>query len=79
MLGSETAEQARDRMSAAIDDIVESGQRDSIVVTHGTVMTLYVAGVASVNPMRFWRRLGLPSYVVLGLPDNDILQTVETL
>lgn len=79
VLGSETAEQARDRMSAAIHDIVESGQQDSIVVTHGTVMTLYVAGVADADPMRFWRRLGLPSYVVLGLPGNDILQTVDTV
>lgn len=79
VLGSETAEQARDRMSAAIDDIVESDQQDSIVVTHGTVMTLYVASVAGVDPMRFWRRLGLPSYVVLGLPGSHILQTVETV
>ncbi len=77
VLGSETAEQARDRMSAAIDDIVESDQHDSIVVTHGTVMTLYVAAVADVEPMRFWRRLGLPSYVVLGLPGNHILQTTR--
>ena len=79
VLGSETAEQARERMSAAIDDIVESGQSDSIVVTHGTVMTLYAASVAGVDPMRFWRRLGLPSYVVLGLPGNDILATVENV
>jgi len=79
VLGSETAEQARDRMSAAIDDIVESDQQDSIVVTHGTVMTLYVASIVDVAPMCFWRRLGLPSYVVLGLPGNHILQTVETV
>ena len=77
VLGSETADQARNRMSAAIDNIVESDQQDSIVVTHGTVMTLYVASIADVDPMCFWRRLGLPSYVVLGLPGNDILSTVE--
>ena len=68
VLGTETAVQARDRMTAAIDDIIDAGQTDSIVVTHGTVMTLYVASVAGVRPMDFWRRLGLPSYVVLGLP-----------
>ncbi len=77
VLGSETAEQARNRMSAAIDDIVGSGQQDSIVVTHGTVMTLYVASVAGVDPICFWRSLGLPSYVVLGRPGNHILSTVE--
>ena len=79
VLGSETAEQARGRMAAAIDDIVELGHADSIVVTHGTVLTLYVAGVAGVRPMSFWRSLGLPSYVVLEVPGNRILSTVESL
>ena len=77
MLGSETADQARDRISAAIDSVVDAGHADTIVVTHGTVMTLYAASVADADPMCFWRRLGLPSYVVLGLPGNDILSTVE--
>ena len=49
------------------------------MVTHGTVMTLYVASVAGVQPMRFWHRLGLPSFVVLTLPDMHILSTVKTL
>ena len=79
VLGTETAEQARDRMTAAIDDIIDAGQTDTIVVTHGTVMTLYVAGVAGIRPMAFWRRLGLPSYVVLTVPDMHLLSTVETL
>lgn len=79
VLGSETAEQARERMSAAIDDIVEVGHTDNIVVTHGTVMTLYLAGIAGVRPMSFWRSLRLPSYVVLEVPINRILSTVETL
>ncbi len=79
VLGSETAEQVRDRMSTALDYVVEQGQADSIVVTHGTVMTLYVASVAGVRPMDFWRSLGLPSYIALELPGNKILQTVETV
>ena len=79
VLGTEAAEQARDRMTAAIDEIIDAGQTDTIVVTHGTVMTLYVAGVAGIRPMAFWRRLGLPSYVVLTVPDMHLLSTVETL
>ena len=79
VFGSETAVQARDRMAAAVDRVVDAGHTDNIVVTHGTVMTLYVASVACVRPMVFWRRLGLPSYVVLELPGNKILQTVETV
>ena len=69
VLGSETAQQALSRFTAAIDGVIDAGQADSVVVTHGTVMTLYVASVAGVRPMDLWRRLGLPSFVVLSLPD----------
>ena len=79
VLGTETAEQARDRMAAAIDEVIDAGQADSIVVTHGTAITLYVASVAGVRPMAFWHRLGLPSYVVLTLPDMHILSTVASV
>ena len=77
VLGTETAEQARDRFAAAIDEVIDAGQTDSVVVTHGTVMSLYVASVAGVQTMEFWRRLGLPSYVVLTLPDMRIKSIVE--
>ena len=79
VLGDETAEQARCRFAAAIEGVIDAGQTDTIVVTHGTVMTLYLASVSDVRPMCFWRRLGLPSYVVLGLPDMHILSTVDTI
>ena len=77
VLGRETANQARDRFAAAIDEVIDAGQTDSVIVTHGTVMSLYVASVASVQTMEFWRRLGLPSYVVLTLPDMRIKSIVE--
>ncbi|MDE2715611.1 MAG: phosphoglycerate mutase family protein [Chloroflexota bacterium] len=77
VLGMETANQARDRFAAAIDKVIGAGQTDSIVVTHGTVITLYVASVAGVQRMGFWRRLGLPSYVVLTLPDMSIRSIVD--
>ena len=79
VLGSETAAQARDRMAAAIDEVVKVGHSDSIVVTHGTVMTLYMAAVAGVRSFCFWRQLGLPSYVVLSTPSMGVLSIVKSL
>ena len=79
VLGSETAQQALSRFAAAIDDVIEAGHTDTVVVTHGTVMTLYVASVAGVRPMPFWCRLGTPSYVVLALPDMHIQSIVEDM
>ena len=77
VLGTETAEQASNRFVAAIDKVIDAGQADSIVVTHGTVMTLYAASLAGVQTMAFWRRLGLPSYVVLTVPDMRIESVVD--
>ena len=70
VLGTETAEQSLARFTAAIDKVIEAGQADNVVVTHGTVMTLYAAALAGVEPKRLWRRLATPSFVVLGLPDH---------
>ena len=77
VFGTETANQARDRFTAALDKVIGVGHTDSIVVTHGTVMTLYVASIAGVQMMSFWRRLGLPSYVVLTLPERRIQSLIE--
>ncbi len=79
VLGTETAVQARDRMVTAIDKVVKAGHSDSIVVTHGTVMALYMAEVANVRPFCFWRQLGLPSFVVLSTPSMDVLSIVKCL
>ena len=79
VLGRETAVQARDRMDTAIAEVVKAGHSDSIVVTHGTVMTLYVAAFASVRSFCFWRQLGLPSYVALSTPSMCVLSIVKSL
>ena len=79
VLGTETAEQALNRFTAAIDQVINAGHQDNIVVTHGTVVTLYLASVSGIAPMDFWRRLGMPSFVLLELPSMDIHSVVESL
>ena len=79
VLGTETAEQALERFTIAIDQIISAGHADSVVVTHGTVMTLYAARVAGVRQMCFWSRLGLPSFVVMTLPDMDIQSVADSV
>lgn len=75
VLGRETAEQARRRMTVAMDRILaENERRDVAVVTHGTVLALYLAPLLEGDEFDLWRRLGLPSYVVL---DGEKMETVE--
>ena len=79
VLGSETAEQACDRFTASIESVVKTGQKDIVVVTHGTVISLFAASVAKVHSMSLWRQLGLPSYLVLTLPSMEIHETVGSV
>jgi broad specificity phosphatase PhoE len=75
ILGRETADQARQRIGGAIDAVVAKNEgRDVAIVTHGTVLALYLAPVTKADPFELWRRLGLPSFVVV-----DCASVVETL
>ena len=47
------------------------------VVTHGTVLSLYVTRMAGLEPVAFWKSLGLPSFVALSLPGFELLRVVE--
>ena len=66
-------------MAASIERVIKADQADSIVVTHGTVIALYVASVADIRPVGLWRRLGLPSYVVLTVPSMVIHSIVDSV
>ena len=79
VFGTETADQALERVTAAVDKTTEAGHADNIVITHGTVMTLYVARIAGIDPVRFWHRLGTPSFVVLELPDMGLRSIVDSV
>ena len=77
VLGRETAEQAQRRVTEAIDAIQsENRARAVAIVTHGTVLALYLASLLKSDPFDLWRRLGLPSFVVV---DSETMRAVETV
>src|SRR5262245_63164571 len=66
VFGRETADQARQRFAAAVDAAVTAHPAGNLaVVAHGTVIALLAAAHAGMEPFPLWRRLGLPSFVVL--------------
>jgi len=69
VFGDETADEAHHRFSSAVGKVLEIHRSGAVaIVTHGTVMTLLVARAGGFDPVSFWRRLGLPAFVVLSLP-----------
>jgi broad specificity phosphatase PhoE len=73
VFGMETGDQARRRFTRALMPLLAHETGDVIVVTHGTVMTLFVSEVTGVEPFAFWKHLALPCAVTLSLPDLRIM------
>jgi broad specificity phosphatase PhoE len=54
-------------------------REDIAIVAHGTVISLLVASKCHIDAFDLWRRLGLPSYVVLETPSWRLVEVVEEL
>jgi broad specificity phosphatase PhoE len=80
VLGRETAEQAEERFVAAIDSLLgRFPEKNIAVVTHGTVLSLFAARHGVGDPFLLYRKLGLPSVIIFGLPDYQVIEQVERI
>lgn len=80
VLGRETADGARNRFLAAVDRVLAGEPTGApVIVTHGTVIALFVAAHNDIDPSAFWRGRGLPSFVVLARPGFGLLTTVAKI
>ena len=81
VFGSESASAALTRFTAAVDRAIseDTGDGDVVIVTHGTVMSLFVATRSHVDATALWTSLGLPSYIALELPNYRIIEVVPTI
>jgi broad specificity phosphatase PhoE len=80
VFGTESASAALTRYAKAVDGVVkEQPGGDVVIVSHGTVMSLFVASRARVDASEMWATLGLPSYVSLELPSHRIIEIVPTI
>jgi broad specificity phosphatase PhoE len=80
VMGEETASQASDRFAGAVMAQIEKHPGSNLaIVAHGTVMALFVARTINVEPFLFWKRLGLPAFVVFALPEMALVTVVEEI
>ena len=76
VFGAETADQAHTRFTAALEKVMTAETGDIAVVSHGTVITLYVARANHLEPVPLWKQLGLPSLVTVEWPSGNLLEVV---
>lgn len=77
VFGNESANDALTRFDSAIKTVYQEAepQENIAVVCHGTVMSLFVQLYNQVDGFELWKKLELPSMVVLSLPDFQLLET----
>lgn len=74
VFGNETADQAYARFYSALHSILnENKNKTVVVVTHGTVISLFVARLTGSSELELWKKLGLPSFVALDLHSNNVI------
>jgi hypothetical protein len=81
VVGSEPAELARARFALAIDAAVAAttSSEHLAVITHGTVVALFVAAHNPIDAFSLWQRLSCPALVLLSLPGYALLDVRDTL
>ena len=65
VFGNETAVGTLDRFDAALRQSREELTGPVVIVTHGTVMSLYLARLTGQDAMDIWSKLGIPSVAVV--------------
>lgn len=84
VFGNETANAAYTRYEQALTTQIAAHPNQTIAVAaHGTVNTLFTARKtkAEAFPGEFtlWKRLKLPSYIVLSLPEFELIEIVDSV
>jgi broad specificity phosphatase PhoE len=74
VFGKETADQAHARFYRSVHSILnEHANKTVIIVTHGTVISLFVARLTGRSDFEIWNMLGLPSFIALDLHSNTLI------
>jgi broad specificity phosphatase PhoE len=77
VLGVECGHDALQRFSSALDAELAHTQVSTLVaITHGTVMSLFVAAHNDIDGFGLWKQLVCPSFVVLDVPSFLLREAV---
>lgn len=77
VLGEETAGDALDRFRDAYDGVLKKyPMGDLAMVSHGTVIALFLASISEQDGFQLWRQMGLPSYAIIEEPGSNVGEIV---
>lgn len=74
VFGCETADEAHARFYRVVHSILNEHKHHTIViVSHGTVISLFVARLTGGSDVELWSKLGMPSFVALDLSSSTVI------
>jgi broad specificity phosphatase PhoE len=74
VFGGETADQAHTRFEGAVETGLRAHpDKTVIIVSHGTVISLFVARRTGLSDWQLWNELGLPAFVAMDLESNSLI------
>jgi 2,3-bisphosphoglycerate-dependent phosphoglycerate mutase len=80
VMGSETADQTYTRFASAVEAVLSNhADQNLAIVTHGTVISLFVSRQCKLEPYTLWKRLGMPAYIVFSVPEITLKNIVESI
>ena len=79
LYGEEAFDAARVRFAKAVNRIVAKNEGTVALLSHGTILSLYIASMIETNPFDIWKLLDMPAYAVFSLPDMKICEICYSL
>ncbi|HEX7165477.1 MAG TPA: histidine phosphatase family protein [Acidimicrobiales bacterium] len=80
VFGEESASAVGARFTRALDAMVAAHRGERlVVVAHGTVLSLHLAGRYGLDAARVWGRLGMPSFAVVETRTKTLVDLVEAV
>ena len=80
VLGAESGQDALTRFSAAVGtELAQTEEPNLVAITHGTVISLFVAAHNDIDGFELWKQLACPSYVVLDVPSFSLREIVSAV
>jgi broad specificity phosphatase PhoE len=73
VFGEETANQVLGRFSQAVETLrAQHPDKRLAIVSHGTVISLFVDQTCQIEAFDFWKRLGMPALVAISPPEPEL-------
>ena len=80
VFGEETGHEARKRFAIAVESVMNANPQENIgIVTHGTVLSLYVSHFTRKEIFTIWQGLGMPAIMAFSYPAMKLLAQVNEI